>query len=270
MGGFTLIELSIVLVIIGLITGGVLVGRDLISAAELRAQITQIEKYQTAVNTFRGKYGYLPGDLPSSVASSYGFFPRTGASGDGDGDGTILTLSFLEFVGQENVLFWTDLSAAGLIDGSFQDNSDTMVTANTDAQFAAVLPRAKLGNGNFIFVNSYYQDAATFIQRQGGYEIISLSSIGSVFAGLTATKPSVTPIQAQYLDQKVDDGFPLSGRVMAMMPDTTSFTAPANIIIPNVYPPSNCRILGSPSTYNTGTSGVSTLNHCNLWFAATW
>ena len=55
--GFTLIELSIVLVIIGLIIGGVLVGRDLIAAAQVRAQISQIEKYQTAVNTFRGKYG---------------------------------------------------------------------------------------------------------------------------------------------------------------------------------------------------------------------
>lgn len=42
--GFTLIELSIVLVIIGLIVGGVLVGRDLIKAAEVRAQVSQIEK----------------------------------------------------------------------------------------------------------------------------------------------------------------------------------------------------------------------------------
>jgi prepilin-type N-terminal cleavage/methylation domain-containing protein len=61
--GFTLIELSIVLVIIGLVVGGVLVGRDLICAAELRAQISQIEKYNTAVNTFYGKYGGLPGPL---------------------------------------------------------------------------------------------------------------------------------------------------------------------------------------------------------------
>jgi len=58
--GFTLIELSIVLVIIGLIVGGVLVGRDLISAASVRAQITQIEKYQQAVNAFRDKYGGVP------------------------------------------------------------------------------------------------------------------------------------------------------------------------------------------------------------------
>lgn len=49
--GFTLIELSIVLVIIGLIVGGVLVGKDLIIASEVRSQIGQIEKYNTAVHT---------------------------------------------------------------------------------------------------------------------------------------------------------------------------------------------------------------------------
>ena len=60
--GFTLIELSIVLVIIGLIVGGVLVGQDLIKAAEIRATVSQVEGYNSAVNTFRLKYNGLPGD----------------------------------------------------------------------------------------------------------------------------------------------------------------------------------------------------------------
>jgi prepilin-type N-terminal cleavage/methylation domain-containing protein len=54
--GFTLIEMSIVLVVIGLIVGAIMVGQNLIAAAAIRAQITQIEKYNSAVNTFRGKY----------------------------------------------------------------------------------------------------------------------------------------------------------------------------------------------------------------------
>ena len=73
--GFTLIEMSIVLVIIGLITGGVLVGRDLIEAAKIRAQITQVERFKTAVQTFRTKYNGLPGDLDSTDASAFGFTP---------------------------------------------------------------------------------------------------------------------------------------------------------------------------------------------------
>src|ERR1700753_1576823 len=90
--GFTLIELSIVLVIIGLIVGGILVGQDLIKAAEVRAQISQIEKFNTAVNTFRGKFGALPGDLPPAVANQYGFVVGAscvGGWGQRDGNGLI-------------------------------------------------------------------------------------------------------------------------------------------------------------------------------------
>ena len=87
--GFTLIELSIVLVIIGLIVGGVLVGQDLIRAAAVRAQVSQIEKYNTAVNTFRDKYGALPGDIQDPAASSFGFTPRGQLAGEGDGNGVI-------------------------------------------------------------------------------------------------------------------------------------------------------------------------------------
>src|SRR5665213_289434 len=85
--GFTLIELSIVLVIIGLIVGGILVGQDLIKAAEVRAQISQIEKYNQAVNTFRAKFGGLPGDLPAVYANQFGFIPRGSGCNNGRGDG---------------------------------------------------------------------------------------------------------------------------------------------------------------------------------------
>src|ERR1700712_2724582 len=90
--GFTLIELSIVLVIIGLIVGGVLVGQDLVRAAAVRAQISQIEKYNTAVNTFYGKYGYLPGDIKDPDATRFGFAsrnPNGGQPGNADGNGLI-------------------------------------------------------------------------------------------------------------------------------------------------------------------------------------
>src|ERR1700691_4838931 len=87
--GFTLIELSIVLVIIGLVVGGVLVGQDLIRAAEVRATISQIEKYNTAARTFYGKYGYLPGDIKDPDASNFGFQARGTHEGQGDGNGII-------------------------------------------------------------------------------------------------------------------------------------------------------------------------------------
>lgn len=60
--GFTMIELSIVLVIIGLLIGGVVVGRDLIEIAKARALMNQMQGYEAAYNTFRVKYNCLPGD----------------------------------------------------------------------------------------------------------------------------------------------------------------------------------------------------------------
>ena len=73
--GFTLIELSIVLVIIGLIAGGVLVGRDLISAVAVRGEVSQLEGLDTAVNTFKMKYNALPGDISKTDAASFGMEP---------------------------------------------------------------------------------------------------------------------------------------------------------------------------------------------------
>lgn len=64
---FTLIELSIVLVIIGLIAGGVLVGQDLIRAAKNRKVISEIEDIKLATNTFQLKYACLPGDCKKAV-----------------------------------------------------------------------------------------------------------------------------------------------------------------------------------------------------------
>ena len=113
--GFTLIELSIVLVIIGLIVGVVLVGQDLIRAAGVRATISQIEKYQTAVNTFRGKYGYLPGDIKDPDASMFGFAARGTLAGQGDGNGVIEGREGSNsgiYQNGESTMFWVDLTTA--------------------------------------------------------------------------------------------------------------------------------------------------------------
>lgn len=76
--GFTLIELSIVLVIIGLLVGGVLVGRDLIEMAGARSQLGQVERIQLAVTTFKLKYNCMPGDCKNANALGLG------RNGDGD------------------------------------------------------------------------------------------------------------------------------------------------------------------------------------------
>src|SRR4051812_26928952 len=118
--GFTLVELAIVLVIIGLIVGGVLVGQDMIKAAEVRATVGQIEKYNAAINTFRTKYTGMPGDLNSVTAAKFGMVARSGAVGHGDGNGLLEGCAANSInAGCETLLFWRDLSFANLIDGTF-------------------------------------------------------------------------------------------------------------------------------------------------------
>ena len=66
--GFSLVELSIVLVILGLLVGGVLSGQSLIRAAELRAATQEYQRYYTATQTFRDKYFAIPGDFNNAQA----------------------------------------------------------------------------------------------------------------------------------------------------------------------------------------------------------
>ena len=213
--GFTLIELSIVLVIIGLIVGGILVGQDLIKASEIRAAVAQIEKYNSAVNTFRGKYNGLPGDLTSEKASSFGFVARVGTTGQGDGNGLIEgnggTNTNMVFT-QEAGMFWNDLSVASLIDGNFTTNAANQnsagaggnVPAVTLTNVPAVFPLARMGRGNYITVGS-----------TGGSNYWLIAGISGVTAvtGAYSMAANMTPIEAYNIDIKVDDGMPNTGAV---------------------------------------------------------
>ena len=61
--GFTLVELSIVIIIIGFLIAGISAGTSLIRQAGLSSVITDLTNYKMAVNMFKDKYGGLPGDL---------------------------------------------------------------------------------------------------------------------------------------------------------------------------------------------------------------
>jgi hypothetical protein len=72
---FTLVELAIVLVIVGLIVGGVLVGQTLITVAGMRAQAKQLAAIDTAALVFKNKYNGLPGDMTAAKVTAFGFTP---------------------------------------------------------------------------------------------------------------------------------------------------------------------------------------------------
>lgn len=225
--GFTLIEVSIVLVIIGLITGGVLVGRDLISAATMRAQIAQIEKFNTATRTFQGKYGYLPGDIPNPAASQFGFATRGAYAGEGDGSGLIegnygnavgSNYGTMETTG-EPAMFWVDLSQAGLIEGRFNSASSTAPLGPdvTGAGVNAYLPQAKIGTGNYIAVWSGGWQENTLPPPGDGANYFSISGIICLSdTSFVSANTTLSVQQAYAIDKKTDDGAPQSGNIVAL------------------------------------------------------
>jgi prepilin-type N-terminal cleavage/methylation domain-containing protein len=229
--GFTLIELSIVLVIIGLIVGGILVGQDLIVSAATRAQLTQIEKYNTAVHTFQTKYGGIPGDLALGLATQFGFaIPtaggRSGQAGCRDGNGLIDgyqpggTNQIYPSVMGENALIWDDLSRAGLVDGNYTTAYNGHPDICNAVYYVAgmtldgILPNGKIGYGTY--VHTY---------EVNGYNWWQLAQVTQLASAILPLTPSIPVIQAYNMDKKVDDGIPNTGTVQAITVQSSSQTA---------------------------------------------
>ena len=221
------------MVIIGLIIGGVLTGQDLIRAAETRAQIAQIEKYNTGVHTFQLKYGYLPGDIPDPAASAFGFVARGAGVGQGDGNGVIQAngtngngaiFGWIEGQG-ETAMFWRDLSFAGLIDGSFSTalpNSAPATDISDITTISTYFPKAKLGNGGYVYVwntndNSVPSNGFLNPYPSNYFGISAVTGIlNATNFGKLTSNTSVSVVQAYNIDTKIDDGLPLSGSVQAI------------------------------------------------------
>jgi prepilin-type N-terminal cleavage/methylation domain-containing protein len=214
--GFTLVELSIVLVIVGLIIGGVLVGRDLIQSATLRSVISQKEKIQSAIGTFRGKYDCLPGDCTNATASGF----TSGWGGlpyDGNGDGIIddpggnLTLGLSPAPQNEKVMFWRSLNQAVLI-SSYQWPSNTQPYGYG---FPSTIRTCSWYVG-------YSAHAVAWPYPAGENPLGNVLALvgpntvmGYLNSGSALFSECLTPNEAKQLDTKIDDGMPYTGIAQA-------------------------------------------------------
>jgi prepilin-type N-terminal cleavage/methylation domain-containing protein len=121
--GFTLIEIAIVLVIIGLLLGGVLKGQELINSAKVKNMATDMRNIPVFVYGYQDKFKRLPGD--DSAAAT-----NVGATGhNGDGDGVIEGAWNATEIANESVMFWEHVRRANLASGSTDFSSDTAVIA---------------------------------------------------------------------------------------------------------------------------------------------
>lgn len=100
--GFTLVELAIVLVIVGLLLGGVMQGRELITSSKIKTVAQDMQSWATAVYSYQDKRRYLPGD-DSSVAVEVE---------QGDGNGAIDTVT-------ERQMVFKHLKDEGFVSGDF-------------------------------------------------------------------------------------------------------------------------------------------------------
>jgi type II secretory pathway pseudopilin PulG len=223
---FTLVELAIVIVIIGLLVSGVLVGQELIAQAKIRAQLQQLEGYNAALLTFKSKYDYLPGDIPIAHANKFGIASGSGSSavppnGDGligDGNGNVPPLAFYP----EPRYFFIHLSQVKLVKEVLGFESNSSAIGDT-------YPEDRLGKGGI----------AAISLREGGVWFFmgpTRRSTSGNTAIYLSENPSVTPSQALTIETKIDDGHPGVGSVRAVIVTSSVSTTFTN----DVTPANNC------------------------------
>lgn len=242
--GFTLVEISIVLVIIGLLVGGILLARDLIHAAQMRAVVSQYEEYRSAVNTFRLKFNALPGDLTQSEAMQLGFQPSNRSVNAAlHGNGVVDATGCIYSNCGEWLLFWQDLSSAQLIKGNYALAIDDGSVGWADPNL--FMPSLKIDKAGFWSLDGSDQVPLGNMCAQTCYTPLQVwQSAPGVWN--TRTSGVFVGLDAYNLDAKIDDGVPTAGSVQEYH---------------SIYgSPNNICYTGTTKYPLTGTLG------CGLWF----
>lgn len=207
---FSLVELSIVLVILGLLVGGILAGQSLIRAAELRSVSTEFQKYTAAIYAFRDKYFAIPGDMRNatsfwgdndSACPDGAIANGTPGTCNGNADNRMTEASTSLGATSETLQIWNQLALAGLIEGTYTGvQTAAYYTAGTNQ------PRGRLNNSTWF--SSYagvYGDTQLFTADYGNYLRLSSAVSGVV----------LNPEETWNIDTKLDDGKPGTGKMIS-------------------------------------------------------
>jgi prepilin-type N-terminal cleavage/methylation domain-containing protein len=207
--GFTLIELAVVMIIIGLIIGGVMLGHTMVKSANIRSVMAQVEQFKTASNTFKTKYNCMAGDCANATSLLSGT-----ANGNGnyrfDGGGARHT-------DNEVLLFWQHLSYAQLIPGNYTTVAPGAVYV-ADINF----PSSKLGGNYGVWDLRAYNSGGAY---PASGKLFPANYNNNIILGKpwgdTSSKIPLVNVMSGYdaleIDTKFDDGLPAYGNIITWM-----------------------------------------------------
>ncbi len=235
---FTLVELSIVMVIIGLLIGGIVAGKSMIANQTLRKVGADATSYRIAMGQFKQQYGYLPGDFPTATSlwgradggtpvsanCSAPFFSGTTATCNGNGDGKIMAYDSPAYW-NEMTLLWQHLANAQLIAGKYNPNANIGCNYLTDPNSpyycyytpvgSVNVPSGSVNNSVFVIVGSDgSQNFAWGFDNQYSGALALYAKGDPAFFGYYHDNVGVLNAQdVAQLDKKLDDGLPGSGTI---------------------------------------------------------
>ena len=181
--GFTLVEIAIVLIIIGLLLGGILQGQELIASARVRNIADQNSGVQAAYYGFIDRYRQVPGDWNATNAAQ----AIPGVTAGGNDSGRLDTAGGSEWT--EPLALWHQLSLAGFIQGNYVGGTTAPTAADAD-----LAPRNAFNGFLAMYRSDDYIDAGTASER------------------LNLVLGAGVPVDIlRELDLKVDDGLPQTG-----------------------------------------------------------
>jgi prepilin-type N-terminal cleavage/methylation domain-containing protein len=191
--GFTLLEVAIVCVIIGLLFASVLKGQELIHSSRVRALASMQDGVKAAFFGFQDRFRAYPGDYSRATLDI------DGATVNGDGNGQI-EVAGAGTAAREDIAVWEHLSRAGFMSGSYTYNSTPSAATSLTNSFGSPVQLA--------YDNAYADAGAPSIKN-------NLKTGSGVAADLMAE-----------LDRKIDDGNPQTGN-FRFSPYTAGGAAPA-------------------------------------------
>ncbi len=220
--GFTLLELSIVIILVGLVAGMIMAGQELVRRQALHRMLEDASAYASAIQMFQQQYAALPGDMATATsvwgradggwpANSNCTDPTTAASNgkttcNGDGNGVI------DANNCENYRAWQQLAAANFIIGYYTGISGVAACAPNSVPDVNV-PAGPIGKTAFS-IASFGDGGTTYAPGQPN-EYNNALIFGMVETNDYSIGPVLKTDDASEIDTKADDGNGFTGNIRA-------------------------------------------------------